>query len=486
MKRLGYAVFTAFMLLLAALSPALADHMNGSYAGVGVDEGINLAITQSGTTVTGQLTGNENGFLEGVSDGGDNVSGTISLNDGTVFQFTAVWSAASFDITLFDNTGTTELHSFVPATGDPQPEPEPEPDTASTQYWVYDSNQQYGPLSLDQVLARIASGESNRETQVWTVELNTWVLIDTVPEFVEALGPVAQPEPDVAAIEYWTFDNEQQFGPFTLQQVLDRIASGESNRETQIWTSTNQQWVMIDTVAELAAALPTVEQDVAEKPSYYLYYQGNQSGPYTTQQMLDGIAQGTVPRGSLVWQPGWAEWVRVETVEQFAVAFPPAVPADIQYFVIVNGERVGPLTEADVNARITSLESRATDLAWKRGLEAWAPLSTFAEFADAIAAVETPPVPPTDVEVPPIVEPEVEEPPQLPDDVVEPPEVVEPEVPDVPEVVETPEVIEEPEVIEPPEVVEEEVVEEEKEKREEAVARKAKIAEALERLKGAE
>ena len=215
--------------------------------------------------------------------------------------------------------------------------------------------------------------------------------------------------------QYWVYDNDQQAGPLTRQQVLDRLASGESGRQTQVWTAELNQWVMIETIAELAGALASEQQVPEQSATYYLYADGTQTGPFTRDQVVSGIQQGTVPRRSLLWQPGQDEWVRIDTIAEFADLYPPALPQPVQYFVIENGARVGPLSEEEMIARIAGTTTTGDDLAWKKGLEAWAPVSSFAEFEEALAALDAPPVPP-DLPEEDMTPPAEDGPPPLPGD----------------------------------------------------------------------
>ncbi len=264
-----------------------------------------------------------------------------------------------------------------------------------------------------------------------------------------AAGMPPDNTPPADQAQYWLAEGGEQIGPLTLQQVLDRIGSGESNRDTDVWTAELNQWVDIETIPELAAAL---QQPVDGPPpvpapagNYYLHADGVQTGPLTHEEVLAGIADGTISRRVMVWQPGQPEWMPIDSFPAFASAFPPEAPRPVQYFVIEDGQRVGPLNEDEMLARIAAATTTGDDLAWKRGLEAWAPVSSLPEFADALAALEAPPLPPDlpDEEVPPPLN--EDEPPPLPgEDLTEDegPPPIEVPAPELPE--ETPPPLHEP------------------------------------------
>ena len=48
---------------------------------------------------------------------------------------------------------------------------------------------------------------------------------------------------------------------------------------------------------------------------------GQQQGPFTAQQLADGIAKGQIARDTLVWTTGMGEWAPAGQVPQIASAF---------------------------------------------------------------------------------------------------------------------------------------------------------------------
>ena len=75
-----------------------------------------------------------------------------------------------------------------------------------------------------------------------------------------------------------------------------------------------------------------------------------------------------------------------------AAAEPKPAPVEAQgtWYVVVEGEQVGPLTEPDIAARLARGEITGDTLVWKEGLADWVKLSTAPELAQA----QAPQVPP--------------------------------------------------------------------------------------------
>ncbi len=60
--------------------------------------------------------------------------------------------------------------------------------------------------------------------------------------------------------------------------------------------------------------------------------------------------------------------------------------SDAVWYVVVEGEQVGPLTEADVSTRIARTEISGETFAWREGMADWIQVSAIAEFSNALSA----------------------------------------------------------------------------------------------------
>jgi len=71
---------------------------------------------------------------------------------------------------------------------------------------------------------------------------------------------------------------------------------------------------------------------------------------------------------------------------QEEAAAPAAAAADGGWHIVVEGEQVGPISEADVRARVERGEIRGDTYIWKEGFADWLKLSAVPEFADLAPA----------------------------------------------------------------------------------------------------
>jgi predicted Zn finger-like uncharacterized protein len=79
-----------------------------------------------------------------------------------------------------------------------------------------------------------------------------------------------------------------------------------------------------------------------------------------------------------------------EAAAEAAAAAAPAVEGG--WHIVVDGDQVGPISEADVRARFDRGEIKADTYTWKEGFADWLKLSTVPEFADLAAAEPSAPV----------------------------------------------------------------------------------------------
>jgi hypothetical protein len=58
----------------------------------------------------------------------------------------------------------------------------------------------------------------------------------------------------------------------------------------------------------------------------------------------------------------------------------------MQWYYSKNGTQLGPISEADIRAKITSGEIAASDLIWKEGMGDWQPAGSVKEFSVSVIA----------------------------------------------------------------------------------------------------
>lgn len=102
--------------------------------------------------------------------------------------------ALASPLALADEVAPPPLPADQPT---PPPLPPPEPDA---QFYAAENGQPVGPLSLEQLKARIQNGQTKRSDLVWKAGTPTWVKAGELAELKDAFG--AAP-PDMPAAAQW-------------------------------------------------------------------------------------------------------------------------------------------------------------------------------------------------------------------------------------------------------------------------------------------
>lgn len=109
-----------------------------------------------------------------------------------------------------------------------------------------------------------------------------------------------------------------------------------------------------------------------------------------------GVALGQQMAAALVPQGGGAAQPAA------APAGPPPLPGAAQpFFLGINGQQVGPVTTADMSARIASGEFKPDTLVWRQGMAGWVAASTVPEISGLFGATPPPLPPPAAPPAPP-------------------------------------------------------------------------------------
>lgn len=70
----------------------------------------------------------------------------------------------------------------------------------------------------------------------------------------------------------------------------------------------------------------------------------------------------------------------------FAAQPTPATPAPVQWYFALGGQRVGPLSQADLTARVQAGEVTAETLVWRSGMANWTPAAQMPELAPLLSS----------------------------------------------------------------------------------------------------
>ncbi len=135
-------------------------------------------------------------------------------------------------------------------------------------------------------------------------------------------GPPPRPQ-----LAYYVLIGSDQIGPLDEAGLIGLIKGGKLTAQTKVWTKGMADWDAAGNVGDLATLL---EQNVVggppdppKGPQYFVLVNGQQVGPLTPDQLRQAIAQGQIKRNTQIWTEGMADWTPAGNVGDLAGLFPP-------------------------------------------------------------------------------------------------------------------------------------------------------------------
>lgn len=140
-------------------------------------------------------------------------------------------------------------------------------------------------------------------------------------------------------------------------------------------------------------------QDVAQDVAWYYERSGQRVGPIPFSEIRSLVASAGLSGATLVWRSGWQDWQSLETTElgqllpEAAATVPAASPdsAEQAWYYEWSGQRLGPLSAAEMQALIAKATLTRGSLVWRSGLEAWTPIES-TELGEQLKLTTPPPL----------------------------------------------------------------------------------------------
>ena len=120
-----------------------------------------------------------------------------------------------------------------------------------------------------------------------------------------------------------------RFQQFQTGQAITAAANNPSGGGAAEGMGLGMGFAMANRMAGAFGAPSSGPPPVPGAAAWHVAINGQQQGPFTAQQLSDGIAKGQIARDTLVWTTGMGEWAPAGQVPQIASAFapPPTPPA---------------------------------------------------------------------------------------------------------------------------------------------------------------
>ncbi len=183
--------------------------------------------------------------------------------------------------------------------------------------WYYAENsEQRGPVTKEDLIAKLQSGELTRDTLVWTNNMRNWEKASDVEEIAEFL-PAAAPEPTPAPTPVFQQNTQQASPQSTTEEIVDDAASGDSETiklrpvGTGVGEGTMNANAYQPTSATQAGMLTCQQCGKPVHPSQALNYQGTIVCPDCKQQFLHDLYERHGTNNSYVDYPAASFWQRL-------------------------------------------------------------------------------------------------------------------------------------------------------------------------------
>lgn len=98
-------------------------------------------------------------------------------------------------------------------------------------------------------------------------------------------NPVPPPPPPPVEVKYWVSENGQATGPFTPEQIAEKVMAKTVTAQTYVLKAGTQNWITAGTAPDLKTAIAAVPPAPPAQEKFQTYMAGNwRLGPYQDPQ----------------------------------------------------------------------------------------------------------------------------------------------------------------------------------------------------------
>lgn len=123
-------------------------------------------------------------------------------------------------------------------------------------FMVYVNNEQYGPFNTNEMKQLVEGNEIDKDTLVWQKGMDNWqpaCEVKMIAKLFPKQQQVSAAMHNMPKTGYFVNVNNQQVGPFTVQQLQQFAQAGEFTQQMFVWREGMTQWQTAGSVQELAA-----------------------------------------------------------------------------------------------------------------------------------------------------------------------------------------------------------------------------------------
>ena len=130
---------------------------------------------------------------------------------------------------------------------------------------------------------------------------------------------------------YYIASHGQQQGPFTIEEIEDKLVQQKANWHDYIYDPKSQDWVLLMEYAPfthlfnksfetpIKSNLKSTETDPLKKRIWYVLKQNNNFGPFSKVELIQMLQGKTLNEYDFIWHEGMSSWKRLADVNKFTV-----------------------------------------------------------------------------------------------------------------------------------------------------------------------
>ncbi|MDR0375738.1 MAG: DUF4339 domain-containing protein [Treponema sp.] len=236
-----------------------------------------------------------------------------------------------------------EVAALIPQIAQDQaPSPSLQPDAVG-KFFILVDGQPSGPLSVDALKQRIEKRQLARNSLVWREGLQQWVAAESIPELTNIFPVIPPPPPPQTArssMQYYIAVNGYPDGPYTMDELRQKLQSGQIGQRTLAWKEDMPQWAAMSAIPEFSslftAAVPARESapsSVAPQPTqqdspqqlaqirYHVAVNGLSTGPFAIEELKQKVQSGQLTKTTQVWKSGMTQWAPADAIAELQSLF---------------------------------------------------------------------------------------------------------------------------------------------------------------------
>jgi hypothetical protein len=113
-----------------------------------------------------------------------------------------------------------------------------------------------GPFTAEELKRKAQAGDINRSTLLWKEDMPQWAAAGGIPELGTLFADSGAGTETEQGARYHVAVNGFSTGPFTMEELKEKAASGALTKTTQVWKSGMTQWAPAGSVRELDFLFP--------------------------------------------------------------------------------------------------------------------------------------------------------------------------------------------------------------------------------------